>query len=145
MEECDMKWIPDDSYLKKTQGKARKIEGGGDRPLPWWFSFDWLRPKIKLAFWKFAVMFGVSAARAETGYKLGFIVAGHAYVGDEALHHRAAIIYVNHQDWTIFAVDLFGAVIPDEGGTDRSMKEFWVDIHPDDVLDSYLDGRPIVD
>ena len=140
-----MRWTLDDSFLKKAEGKARNIDGGGNRPLPWWFMNNWLRPKIKLVFWDFAVMFGASAERAKTGYKLGFIVDGHAYVGDEVLHHRDAIIYVNHQDWTFFAVDLAGAVIPDEGGTDHSAKEFWVDIHPDDVLDSYLDGRPIVD
>lgn len=140
-----MKWINDDSYLAKTKGKARKISLGGDKPLPWWWGLSNLRPLIKISFWNFAVMFGVSEARSEFGYRLGFIAAGHAYVGDEVLHYRDAIIYIREQDWTFFAVDLDGNVIADEGGTDAAVKNFWVDENPAHTLSSCLDGRAIVD
>lgn len=141
-----MKWKRDDSYLEKTKGKAQQIPGKkGDAPLPWWWRFDALRPHFKTALWHFAVMFGASKERAEIGYKLGLIVGGHAYVGDEVLHHENAIIYIRRQNWIFFAVGLDGNVIPDEGGTSALNKEFWVDKHPENDLSPYLDGRNIVD
>jgi hypothetical protein len=140
-----MKWICDDSYIAKTKGKARKIEGGGDKPLPWWFWIDFSRPIIKTILWNLAVMFGVSEARAKAGYKIGFIAGGHAYIGDEVLHCSSAITSIRRQDWTFFAVDLDGEVIPDEGGTNNAEMEFWVDVEPDYWASSYIDCRAIVD
>jgi hypothetical protein len=140
-----MKWMLDDSYLKKTEGKAHKIAKRGDRPLPWWFWVNWLRPMLKAFLWDFAVMFGVDEGRAEAGYRLGIIVNGHAYVSDAVFHHRDAIIYVNDQDWTIFAVDTNGGVIPDETGKEHGAKVFWVDRTPNNAMDRYLDGRNVVD
>jgi hypothetical protein len=61
------------------------------------------------------------------------------------LHHRDAIIYVDQQNWTFFAVDLDGNVIPDHGGTDAPDKEFWVDKNLNSDLSWYLEGRAIVD
>jgi len=141
-----MRWIKDDSYLEKTKGKARKIIKGGDRPLPWWWNIDPLRLIIKISCWNFAVMFGVSEERSKIGYRFGFIANGHAYLSDKVLHHRDAIIHIREQDWTFFAVDLDGNVIPDEGEKkDLIGKEFWVDENPDPAMSSFLEHRPIVD
>jgi hypothetical protein len=142
-----MKWTRDDSYLHKTKGLARLIVGRGDRPLPWWFWNRALCYLIKLFVWDCAVMFGASEDRAKAGYKVGLIVDGHAYVGGEVLHHRDAYICISSKrSWTIFAVDPEnGEVIADEGATPGENKPFWVDIHPEDILSQYLDGRQSID
>lgn len=141
-----MKWILDDTYLEKTKGKTQETKGGDSHSLPWWFAFNRLRPTFKVLLWQRAAMFGVSERWAKEGYRLGFVVDGHAYVGNEVLHDRDGVIYLDDQRWQIFAIDLSGEVIPDEANKKtQGEKEFWVDPDVLSAMDRYLDGRPIVD
>ncbi len=116
-------------------------------PLPRWFWLNWLRPKLKLLFWNFAVMFGAGEALARAGYRLGFIAGGHAYVGDELLHCRDAVIYITlRSNWVFFAVNHDGDVIPKGPMASTDNEGFWFDPKPIDVnRAAYLDGREVVD
>ncbi len=142
-----MKLTRNDTYIERTKGKAREIKGTGNKPLPWWFFIDGLRPKLKFLFWQWMVMFGVSGEQAKAGYRIGFIVNGRAYIGDEVLHENDAIFRIRRENsWTVFAVGLDGEVIPDQGADrDAIGKRFWVDTNPENDLSEHLDGRREVD
>jgi hypothetical protein len=141
MEECDMKWIPDDSYLEKIEGRSRVIKGGGKK-LPRWFWIDWLRPKLKSFRWHFFLIFGANKQVAATGYRLGFVNNGHAFVGDMVLNHETAVIRLsNAYDWIFFLVDPQGKVLD----CLNNNQEGYIDASPVNKMDSYADGRPSVD
>ncbi len=143
-----MKWKLDDTFLEKTkEKKVCRIKGIGDNPLPWWFHLNRLRPLMKLWRWKLAVKFGACDVRAEEGYKLGFIVGGHAYVSEHIFHYKSGAIIVNGQNWTFFMVDPSGEVLPVEIGNEKIMekKERWVSTSPESLDSEHLDGWTIVD
>lgn len=142
-----MKWIWDDSYLGRIDENGHAIPGCGKSPLPRWFWLDWWRPKLKMLFWDSAVMFGAGEGLARSGYRLGFILGSHAYVGDELLHHRDAVIYITlRSNWIFFAVDHDGVVIPKRSLPGSDADVFWFDPKPIDVIRAaYLDSREVVD
>lgn len=136
-----MRWIQEDRRLREIEGRSRAVDGNGDRKLPWWFWNNWLRPWLKTA-WDSHLIFGANVATAATGYKIGFVVNGHAYVGDEVLYHQSAMIELSSEyNWTIFLMDKQGNVISclDGGGS------VYIDEKPISVDSGYQQNRPIVD